>query len=488
MSGSGADMTPAPNITATLNWIEEREGERYDTLAHLSIALDGQPIWPVWGDPFTDLDVFTDDLLSFLVENWKKLLLEQDYPRSLKPALPSQLLTLAQSVASDEPQATAEALLLAVERFENSHDLSTAIGGQFDLPPFWMVRRGDGMLVETGGRARDLTLDAWLSFASGLGQTVADRLRERAEEKFSRLLSAWDRRDEGDPLRLLSLAIGQSYETSEGLVQDGLLHLEASVVEVANDNDVMRAAARMVGAAPYQQIKSVLLAIADTPAGPSEALDRFATSVRASLEELPRGSAPHVEGAHAAQRLRELLEVSSERPANPLAALDLMQVPVFPKSLQLATLDALAVWGEQHGPAVVVNVDSRRFGRHLSGPAGRATIAHEVCHLLLDRGRSLAAIDILNGRMPATVEKRAGAFAAEFLLPARVAAVEWRKSPLPVSREGIATVLRRLADRFNVSRQLAAWQLDHGLLGAEPEVLFWLDEIIPQRRERGGRQ
>ncbi|RZM37001.1 MAG: ImmA/IrrE family metallo-endopeptidase [Sphingomonas sp.] len=91
-----------------------------------------------------------------------------------------------------------------------------------------------------------------------------------------------------------------------------------------------------------------------------------------------------------------------------------------------------AVWGEGHGPVVVLNVDSRRFasylGPRMGGPTARATAAHEICHLLLDKGQALAAVDILNGHIPCALERRAGAFAAEFLLPARTAASLWRQS------------------------------------------------------------
>lgn len=173
----------SPELTAALNRINERDGESYDTLAQVSISVDGLPVWPVWGDPATNLDIFADDLLSFLLENWKRLLLEQDYPAGLNPAVPAHIWASAQASASGRPQACAETLFSAVTRFERSHDLSKAIGGQFGLPPFWMVRHEEGMLIETGGRALVLALEEWLSFVTRLGQESADRLSERAEQK-----------------------------------------------------------------------------------------------------------------------------------------------------------------------------------------------------------------------------------------------------------------------------------------------------------------
>jgi Zn-dependent peptidase ImmA (M78 family) len=49
-------------------------------------------------------------------------------------------------------------------------------------------------------------------------------------------------------------------------------------------------------------------------------------------------------------------------------------------------IDAVACWGPRHGPAVLLN----REGRHAHTERGaRATLAHEICHLLIDRQGSL---------------------------------------------------------------------------------------------------
>jgi len=484
-------MSDVRSLKAILEWIDERDGDQFDTLANVRIELDGQPIWPVWGDAATDLEVFADDFLSFLTENWKKLFLEQLYPAGLQPAAPSRLLAMAEVDAADLERARAEALYEAVDDFEAAHELTRAIGGQFGLPNFWMIRRSDYMLVETAGRTFTLPLDAWRMFATDFGQTIANRLTLRLKDKYARLLAAWDQRDEGDPVSILSLSIGQPRAVSEELIKDGIVNAEASVTRAANDNDVLRIAARMVGAAPYLQIKTILSSIAATPAGSSEQLDKFATAIQAALIDLPPGGAPHEEGVYAAQRLREKLGIAAALPVDPFAVLDGLQVPVLMQSLKLTTLDALAVWGEGHGPAVVMNVDSRRFasylGPRMGGPTARATAAHEICHLLLDRGQALAAVDILNGRIPRVLERRAGAFAAEFLLPARTAASLWRQSEFLTTREGVTAMLKRLSARFSVSRQMAAWQLDHGLMGSDQNVLFLLDDIYPQRLEHSAR-
>lgn len=486
MSKCWDDTVVTATLQARLRWIEELEGEPVRTAALIDVHFEGTPIWPVSGDPDTDLDIFVDDVLRHLTWTWKALLLRQDYPASLRPSAPSRL----QAAAEDRPQPGAEALLAAVESFSRTHDLGRAFGGQYELPSLWCFRQGEVVLVEADGRLLPIPLESWLQFATLLGDEVAHRL-ESCGDRFQYLVDVWALRDEGDAVAILGLATGQSREVSEALIRDGLVTPEVSVLSAANDDDELRVAARMVGPIPYLQIQSVLQATAQLPLGDASELDRFAGVVGTGLDELSGSAAPHEEGTHAARAARAFLELAPEERADPLAALVRLGAPVVERPMGLATLDALAVWGARHGPAVLVNSDSRRFGGRgmaANARAARITLAHKLCHLALDRGHALAAVDILGGRVPDALEKRARAFQAEFLLPASAAAAVWRRRELLVSREGVDLILNRLADRFGVSRSLAAWQLDHGLLSQDQEVLFWLDELVPQRRERTGRR
>ncbi|MCV0387763.1 MAG: hypothetical protein K5821_15365 [Nitrobacter sp.] len=199
-------MIGTDGIRFAIEWIDEQDGERFDTLAVVRIDLDGQPIWPVWGDATTDLDVFADDILAFLTENWKKLLLEQHYPGSLQPNGPSQLSALAEEVAEDKPRVIADTLHSSVVSFENAHNLARAIAGQFELPSLWMIRQGDCMIIETGGRTVRIAADAWIAKTSEFGEAIASRLRMRLPDKYGRLLAAWDARNEGDPISILSVS------------------------------------------------------------------------------------------------------------------------------------------------------------------------------------------------------------------------------------------------------------------------------------------
>ena len=118
------------------------------------------------------------------------------------------------------------------------------------------------------------------------------------------------------------------------------------------------------------------------------------------------------------------------------------------------SLDAIGCWGSKHGPAILVNINGRRsttvHGR-------RATLAHELCHLLVDRKKALPFAEVLGGRSPYTPERRANAFAAEFLLPRSAAAAGYTQAG------GILQLtLDTLCASFGVGRTLAAGQLLNG--------------------------
>lgn len=59
------------------------------------------------------------------------------------------------------------------------------------------------------------------------------------------------------------------------------------------------------------------------------------------------------------------------------------------------------------------------YSRYRTGR--RATLAHEICHLLVDRKDALPLVDVFGGQVDEEVEKRARAFVAELLLPQSIA-------------------------------------------------------------------
>jgi Zn-dependent peptidase ImmA (M78 family) len=122
----------------------------------------------------------------------------------------------------------------------------------------------------------------------------------------------------------------------------------------------------------------------------------------------------------------------------------------------------VAVAGPRHRPAILVN---SAHPRNQSEEGTRFTLAHELCHLIVDRsiGRKLA---VASGPWaPIEIEQRANAFAAYFLMPPEdvqevVAALS---EPLD-SREGVRAVARE----FGTSARATLEHLHN---------LGWLDEF-----------
>jgi hypothetical protein len=82
--------------------------------------------------------------------------------------------------------------------------------------------------------------------------------------------------------------------------------------------------------------------------------------------------------------------------AEPEQALGLWNVTIADIELPTPAIDAVAAWGRSIGPVVLVNPR----GRRAHDAAGRrAVLAHEICHLLIDRKRALPAAEVLGGRV-----------------------------------------------------------------------------------------
>jgi Zn-dependent peptidase ImmA (M78 family) len=111
----------------------------------------------------------------------------------------------------------------------------------------------------------------------------------------------------------------------------------------------------------------------------------------------------------------------------------------------------------------------------------RVTLAHELCHLLLDQEHTLTAVEVLHSRMPLNIERRAKAFAGEFLLPGTVAAEQWKKEKSPRSLTELDEFLSNLSRDFGVTRSVAAWKLEHGLHKEDVDLRILLDAVAPNR-------
>lgn len=129
----------------------------------------------------------------------------------------------------------------------------------------------------------------------------------------------------------------------------------------------------------------------------------------------PVEGTPWEQGYEFAERAHEALALDGDGSIDIETLLvDRLGVLIDASTLSDPRLRGIAIAGPQHHPAVIPN---DTHPRNLSYEGRRFTLAHELCHLLVDRraGRRLA---IASGPWaPIEIEQRANAFAAYFLMP-----------------------------------------------------------------------
>ena len=461
------------------------ENERQMTTCRLAIRIDGVAAWPVHGEQEASIEIQIDDLLAYLTEFWKPLILRQVYPIDVSPSRPSDLRRKAEDRWAEIPPEIVEDEDDAVSRFEEAHDLARAFAGIYGLPPFWIFRSCDQFALETSGvvwRAPFADVRAALATA---GDWICERLRQADEQRWEAAIKAWQERSAGDAPSLLAWSTGLDRTLATTLINDGTLDAPRDFEDAANDNDELRIAARMAGALPPDQIRKII-AIARQfdrhVSGPLGELSR--TTLQHITERFDRAR-PFEQGEAAARFVREQLNLTDRRvEVFEIAAflgIDVRHAPTEP-----TTLAGLAIWGNRFGPGVFLNEASRRIlgqGKHevTESFGARVTLAHELCHLLIDGAHALSAVEVLKARMPPGVEQRAKSFAGEFLLPTQSAAQHWQKAARPTNREGLEALVKELTGMYAVTHSVAAWKIEHAARDNNINLSFTLDAIAPYR-------
>lgn len=454
------------------------------TTSRLAIQIQGTPVWPVEGDDAASLEIQIDDLLSHLAEHWHPLMLRQVYPIAVTPPKPSQLRAEAVKRWEGEPLSVAEREDSQVIAFEDAHDLARAFAGMFDLPSFWIVRSGDMMLCETNRDVRAVPFVAARKALEALGDKIAATLRASDADRWDLLLAAWERRDEGDEATLLAWSAGIDFELASALISDGSLAPPRDFNDAANDNDELRIAARMAGAVSSDQLRSILDLARAFEKSEAPALVRLSQRCSTYIRERFGRDRSFIQGQVAARFARERLKLGADGYVDIFDVVQKLAIQVHVTSASPPTLDGLAIWGNRHGPGIFLNVASERHDRDVDPPgndAMRVTMAHELCHLLLDGGHAVSAVDVLRSRMPISREQRAKSFAGEFLLPSGTAASAWFGADRPKDVKRLDDLLSDLMQRFGVTRSVAAWKLDHGLQYHEIDLGPTLDAIARYR-------
>lgn len=129
---------------------------------------------------------------------------------------------------------------------------------------------------------------------------------------------------------------------------------------------------------------------------------------------------PWQEGYALAQQWIEDCNIDSTQPLDLQSHLASIGVTVQDVPLSDEDTSGIAIRMEGRAPLVLVNRNCVKHGEkqgHATNPGIRFTLAHELCHLLVDRNVG-AQLALVSGEWaPASIEARANAFAAALLMP-----------------------------------------------------------------------
>lgn len=363
------------------------------------------------------------DLLHGMARIWPWLRFEEGYPLPVSPEHPGQLMDVAEARWQDLAQGQVEAEEDELFDFRQRHDLSMLLRG-ISLPPLWWVKEGGEAVwwspecPEPVRISHGHALALWQAFGDFLHAALVDADTPRSVEAVRR----WQGREEAVVEHYLPLVSGMDWSALAELAgteaRDGIARFlgcsdESSVAQnsrATTGNELLMAARMTTGYVGVEHQRQVLLAIKQLPYRETPELDALMRRAPAPASDSPAWQ----QGYDLAHWLREQMQVVPGSLIEPEQWLHGWGVVL--QSIELpVSLDALAVWGPAHGPAILYNLHP--LSRSASFNGRRTALAHEICHLLVDREGALPMAEVLRGASPRWAEKRANAFAAELLLP-----------------------------------------------------------------------
>jgi Zn-dependent peptidase ImmA (M78 family) len=427
------------------------------TRGALRLWAHGRQVWP--GNDLDEAFEWTwVELAEFLTRSWRWLLWENGLPFELPGGSINQvyvdlnrrwdLLSMAAREGEEED----------LYSFEERHDLARALMGAV-APSVWLVREGKMCWISTQDAAVLVPFRVVEETLQRFVDAVISRLAD-VDERASALRAEWDARANVTTGEFVAIATGLERGVLSQLQGD---HDPASFWELnADDFTVteLMAAARLAAALPTTDTAQMLTAIRSASRQATSALDTLSET---AFQQIPTGPEwyPYDQGYFVADWLRAQIGFASQDAVNPEELLSRWGVQIQTIKLSSAAVDAVAAWGPRHGPVVIVNA----AGAHNKSRRGlRATYAHEIAHLLLDRTTALPLAEVMGGRAVGSTEERARAFAAQLLLPKEEAGRAFDSTTNPEQ------TVRSLQSRYGVSQEIVAWQARNSDIQLSAEV------------------
>ncbi|WP_313089512.1 ImmA/IrrE family metallo-endopeptidase [Pseudomonas sp.] len=428
------------------------QGSREHGWARASLHLDGEPYW--YGEDESggrgSLDWTWIDLLHYLGRNWSALMLEQGCPLPLGAIPhPGKLLQTAEARWEDMPESLIHAEESQVHQYLDRHNLSTALSGA-NVPMLLWLRSGNTLwLVDEDEQACRVDFSTLRQQLEKIGDTLAGLFADSRQPHVQAAIGQWQQR--GRQLRSDYLAYSTGLDAERLGALEKMIPLDAAF----NDADIQQepvylAAARMVRHdLSIEQIAHVMQRLQQAPATGKQPFATLIAGASAELQQLT--SSPLFEqGYQLARWLREQLHLQNDDVFDPETLLSSEGVTIDELRLDSAKIDAIACWG-CIDPLILLNQNEQ--ARAATKHGRRSTLAHEICHLLIDRTRALPVAEVLGGEVDSEGEKRANAFAAELLLPQAHATQVLRHA------SNVQATVEALSQSHLVSRQLIAYQL-----------------------------
>lgn len=439
-----------------------------------TLWLNGRAIWFGGGSPEAPQPLVWTwiDLLEHLADGWPHLRIESPWPLDWL-AEPMREGGNFWQVADDRWQELDEAVADAEEArvldFARRHNLAAGWQG-LNVPALYWYRQGrEVVLCEEGQRPVVVPFSEAWAVLEALGEAIAAGLANSAHPRAGQALAAWRARDRVDARRQVAIATGLDEETL-AVIQAGQDEKAFwGLNQTANDEEfcanALLAAARMTaGRLSPERMAAILEVLRGLPAVRSlPQLD--ALGERLLADSWRAASTAHAQGYALAAALRGTLGLDGLSRFEPEHWLAQWGVPVGRVVFGTPVLEAIAVWGNR-GPAIVVNDAPAIRPAHVFGY--RFALAHEICHLLVDRQSALPAAEVLGGHVAPAIEQRANAFAAEILLPRAAAARAYRQAA------ALEAAVKQLVVAFEVSRKVAKAQIKNSG-AASPEDVVQID-------------
>jgi len=441
----------------------------------LRLFLDGEAIWETESDAVDARSKPVNwtwiELLEYLSKWWPWLCLEENYPiPGVSPLYPSELRKEAEKRWLDLPEEVSDAEEMAVYRYLLRHDLSSALSGCF-LPSLLIKPQGKQCILSSAsiGKSFIRPKDEVIETLTAVGNHLADYLKEAPDVRAQQALTTWRNRIDRSDDVLMGILSGLTTAEREYL-SDGKAVATFWEYDAGNpfqDTEVLAAARMSKGIIPSGTQRQLLNRIKTLPRHDTPKLDWLTREASAEFKEIGR---PFEQGYWLAEWLRRKIKRKSNTLLDLVQLLEEWNIQILDEPLPDGNIDALAVWGPRHGPAVLVNTTEPAKPSHPHGR--RTTLAHEICHLLIDRERALPLGEVLGGNVAEHAEKRARAFAAELLLPRRLAETIFRESVF------LGAAIQQMKAQFEVSEELIGWQLRNASgLSLSPDETTILNRI-----------